>query len=117
MPQQQREGDSSGSVVDSHTVHLMADGRDSGLPMFGRGPPWGERLQDGDQDGARYLQRQEYQERRHGGRIRPQRVSETKAEEQGGRETQKQREGCPRLPVGPMDVLTVKRKCQLLSRV
>ena len=27
--------------------------------------------------------------RRHGGRLRPKRVSETKAEEQGGRETQK----------------------------
>ena len=88
-----------------------------GCPCLERGPPWGERPQDGDQDGARYLQRQEYQERRHGGRIRPQRVSETKAEEQGDRETQKQREGCPRLPVGPMDVLTVKTKCQSLSRV
>ena len=41
-----------------------------GCPGLERGPPWGERLQDGDQDRARYLQRLDYQEmRRQGGRL------------------------------------------------
>lgn len=78
MPQTAEDGDSSRSVHE-------ADGRVSGLPRFER-DPHRERLQDGDQDETGLPQRLDYQEMREdrGGDLRPRRVSETEAEEQGG---------------------------------